>query len=173
MIKCIYVIWCLCRNLLWVSSTRFEGFNEWCILWWKGRRKGLRRKVLAWNSPLTLPFTTALCYLPQLVFMGHFFGAGATERCTQEPANIIELLFLMCCAIWYHLYKLKNVKSTHGGVLLLVKLQVFAWKLLKVTLLHECFPSFLNYTNGSKSRNSPIRTIPYRLTIRRVLAKIT
>ena len=25
--------------------------------------------------------------------------------------------------IWYHLYNLKSVKSTHGGVLLLVKLQ--------------------------------------------------
>ena len=29
----------------------------------------------------------------------------------------------MLCAIWYHLYNLKNVKNTHGGVLLLVKLQ--------------------------------------------------
>ena len=27
----------------------------------------------------------------------------------------------MFCAIWYHLYNLKNVKNTHGGVLLLVK----------------------------------------------------
>ena len=27
------------------------------------------------------------------------------------------------CVIWYHLYNLKNVKNTHGGVLLLVKLQ--------------------------------------------------
>ena len=26
-------------------------------------------------------------------------------------------------AIWYHLYNLKNVKNTLGGVLLLVKLQ--------------------------------------------------
>ena len=25
------------------------------------------------------------------------------------------------CAIWYHLYKLKNVKNTHEGVLLFVK----------------------------------------------------
>ena len=25
----------------------------------------------------------------------------------------------MRCAIWYHLYHLKNVKNTHGGVLLL------------------------------------------------------
>ena len=32
----------------------------------------------------------------------------------------------MRCAIWYHLYNLKNVKNTHGGVLLS----------LKVTLLH-------------------------------------
>ena len=30
---------------------------------------------------------------------------------------------LMLCTIWYHLYNLKNVKNTHGGVLLLVKLQ--------------------------------------------------
>ena len=28
----------------------------------------------------------------------------------------------MFCAIWYHLYNLNNVKNTHGGVLLLVKL---------------------------------------------------
>ena len=30
----------------------------------------------------------------------------------------------MLCAIRYYLYNLKNVKDTHGGVLLLVKLQV-------------------------------------------------
>ena len=30
----------------------------------------------------------------------------------------------MRCAIWYHLYNLKNVKNTHEGVLLLVELQV-------------------------------------------------
>ena len=26
----------------------------------------------------------------------------------------------MFCAIWYHLYNLKNVKNTHGEILLLV-----------------------------------------------------
>ena len=31
---------------------------------------------------------------------------------------------MVLCAIWYHSYNLKNVKNTHGGVLLLVKLQV-------------------------------------------------
>ena len=29
----------------------------------------------------------------------------------------------MHCVIWYHLYNLKNVENTHGGVLLLVKLR--------------------------------------------------
>ena len=32
----------------------------------------------------------------------------------------------MLCAIWYHLYNLKNVKNIHGGKLLLVKLQTEA-----------------------------------------------
>ena len=35
--------------------------------------------------------------------------------------------FVMRCAIWYHLYNLKNVKNTHGGVLILVKLQASAF----------------------------------------------
>ena len=48
----------------------------------------------------------------------------------------------MLCRIWYHLYNLKNVKTTHGGVLLLV---------LKITPLHRCF---LNFTNCTKSHNA-------------------
>ena len=32
-------------------------------------------------------------------------------------------ILVMSYAIWYHLYNLKNVKNTHGGVLLLLKLQ--------------------------------------------------
>ena len=31
----------------------------------------------------------------------------------------------MGCAIWYHLHNLKNVKKSHGGVLLLGKLQAY------------------------------------------------
>ena len=34
-----------------------------------------------------------------------------------------DLPNVMRCAIWYHLYNLNDVKSTHGGVLLLVKSQ--------------------------------------------------
>ena len=34
----------------------------------------------------------------------------------------------MRCGIWYHLYNLKNVKNTYGGVLLLLKLKKYAKK---------------------------------------------
>ena len=36
--------------------------------------------------------------------------------------NAVRTSFVMRCTIWYHLYNLKNVKNTLGGVLLLVKL---------------------------------------------------
>ena len=48
----------------------------------------------------------------------------------------------MRCVILHHLNNLKNVKNTHGGVLLLVKLLAEAYKFAKVTLLHKCFPRF-------------------------------
>ena len=46
---------------------------------------------------------------------------GPPPKCN---ANSTELFspFVMRCAIWYHLHNLKNVKNTHGGVLILVKL---------------------------------------------------
>ena len=40
-------------------------------------------------------------------------------------------LFAMLYAIWYHLYSLKNVENNHGGVILLVKLQVWACSFTK------------------------------------------
>ena len=38
-----------------------------------------------------------------------------------NPANLTKNETL--CAIWQHLYNFKNMKSTHGGVLLVVKLR--------------------------------------------------
>ena len=35
------------------------------------------------------------------------------------------------CTIRYHLYNLKNVKNTHGGVLILLKFPASAFKLYK------------------------------------------
>ena len=51
----------------------------------------------------------------------------------------LAFLHVMRCAIWYHLYNLKNVKNIHGGVLILVKLQASACSL---TLLHGFFFTF-------------------------------
>ena len=47
--------------------------------------------------------------------------------------------YVMRCAIWCHLYNLKNVKPA---------------TLLKLTLLYGCFSRFLNCTNSTKSRNA-------------------
>ena len=48
----------------------------------------------------------------------------------------------MFCAICYHLYNLKNVKNTHGGALLLVKLQADFYMRATLAL------NRLNITNG-------------------------
>ena len=77
-------------------------------------------------------------------------------------------MYVMFCAIWYHLNNFKNVKNTHE-VFLLVKLP---WRsvtfskvagfslqpatLRKVTLLHGCFSRFLNCANDTKLRNSSL-----------------
>ena len=81
----------------------------------------------------------------------------------------------MRCSIWYHLYNFKNVKNTHGGVLLLVKLQAHPATLPKVTLLHGYFLRFLNCTTGTKSRDAShmnsrlsLPTLELRLRINRL-----
>ena len=47
----------------------------------------------------------------------------------EEKLNCNLFLYVVRCAIWYHLYNLKNVENTHGGVLILI-------------LLHWCFSRF-------------------------------
>ena len=68
--------------------------------------------------------------------------------------KIISFLYVMHYVIWYHLHNLKNVKNTHGGVLLLVKLQASACNFTKSNVLYRCFLRFLNCTNGTKSVNA-------------------
>ena len=52
----------------------------------------------------------------------------------------------MRCRIWYHMYNLKNVKNTHGAVLLQPA------TLLKVTLFHGCFSRFLKRAANHKHK---------------------
>ena len=52
----------------------------------------------------------------------------------------------MRCAIWYHLYDFKNVKNTHGGLLILVKLQASACNFTEInTPLWVFFTFFKSY----------------------------
>ena len=60
----------------------------------------------------------------------------------------------MLCVIWYHLYNLKNLKSTHGGVLFSVKLQAEACNFTKSISSPWVFFLFSNCTNGTKLRNA-------------------
>ena len=66
----------------------------------------------------------------------------------------ISLVFNMWyfAYIWYHLYNLKNVKNTHGRVLILVKLQVFTksntppWMFLRFFNLYKWYQITLRIT---------------------------
>ena len=63
------------------------------------------------------------------------------HHCSNQQCN--SVLNMWCfCAIWYNLYDLKNVKNTHGGMLLLVKLQAFC-RLLNII----CFTNWAVTTN--------------------------
>ena len=44
------------------------------------------------------------------------------QDCRVKGSENFQVMF---CAIWYHLYNLKNMKNTHGGVLLIVSLQLY------------------------------------------------
>ena len=56
----------------------------------------------------------------------------------------------MFCAIWYHLYNLKNLKKHPLRSVTFSKPAT----LLKLTLLHGCFLRFLSSTNDTKSRKT-------------------
>ena len=83
-----------------------------------------------------------------------FTQCHLTEKC--KSCSVIldpQDLFVVRCTIWYHLHNLKNIKNTHGGVSLLVKLQTSACNFTKRNTPPRCFSCFLNCTNGTKSRN--------------------
>ena len=69
-----------------------------------------------------------------------------------RSTQIVHIKYKTLYTIWYQLYNLKNVKNTHGGALLQVKLQAS----LTVTLLPGYFSGFLNCPNGTKSRKAYI-----------------
>ena len=55
---------------------------------------------------------------------------------------VFHIIYVMRCASWYHLYNLKNVKNTRGGVLILVKLQAEASNFTKINFPPWMFVTF-------------------------------
>ena len=52
-------------------------------------------------------------------------------HCSPIEKDKCLMAYLMLCEMWYHLSNLKNVKNTHGRVLLLVKLQASTFNFTK------------------------------------------
>ena len=72
-------------------------------------------------------------------------------------------LFAMLCAIWYHLYILKNVRNIHGGVLLLAKCRLQPAPFLKVTLFHGCFSRFFKLYKQYQIVQSVLSVISFEI----------
>ena len=72
----------------------------------------------------------------------------------QNLTDSQRLKNVMLCGICYHLYNLKNVKNTHGGVLFLVKLQASVYNFTRSLSPPWVFSRYLNCANGTKSRKA-------------------
>ena len=78
-----------------------------------------------------------------VVSMAQFFKNYVIEKSCP-----VLLMFSFLFVIWCHLHNLKNVKSTHGGVLLLViKLQALAYKFTKSDTPPLLFFTFFSLCN--------------------------
>ena len=66
--------------------------------------------------------------------------------------HVMLRLYVVRCTILYHLYNLKNVKNTHGGVLLLVKLQAEATcrLLFKLSKQHQIVQSIKYFEKSNE-----------------------
>ena len=71
------------------------------------------------------------------------------EQCIENNFSLAVNFLVICCAIWYHLYNLRNVKNTLEGVFFLVKK---ACNFTKSDIRPWVFSRFLNNANVTKSR---------------------
>ena len=80
--------------------------------------------IVVLNSPpVSRNFKLSFCisFLHQGVFSKLPGGRKSGLGNLKINANCARDQYVMVCAIWYHLYTLKNVKNTHGRMLPLVK----------------------------------------------------
>ena len=68
---------------------------------------------------------------------------------------------MVFCAIWYHLYNLKNVKNIHGGVFILINLQASACNFTESNTAPWVFFTFFKlYKWYQIARSVSYRTLP-------------
>ena len=89
-----------------------------------------------------------------------FQKKSKTVSCDSLKCEALQFFYKhtyeMLYAIWYHLHNLKKRE----------KQLCRSVALLKVTLIYQCFSRFLNFANGTKSRNAshmPKQTRPVSL----------
>ena len=99
----------------WIEYMKWDLYSN--IMWYSARFGTICKILKTWKT--------------------RFYNAYNFTESKTPPWLLVEMLifpytltYVMFCAIWCYLYNLKNVKNTHGGVLLIV------------TLLHECFSRF-------------------------------
>ena len=63
--------------------------------------------------------------------------------------------YVMHCTVWHYLYHLKNVKSTHGEVLVLVKFHAEACNFTKSNTRPWVFFTFLKFYKSCKASYMP------------------
>ena len=91
----------------------------------------------------------------QIKFFRHFFPVDSFKVSIKIIGKSCSRL-IICTALsdMVPFVQLKNVKSKHGGLLLLLKFRLQSATVLKVTLLYGCFSHLLNCTNGTKLRKA-------------------
>ena len=98
-------------------------------------------------------------FLPNVVFL-HYLKHLETVRCRNAKLGTNGLRGLhnifsriknvMRCAIWYYLYNLKNLKNTHGGVL--IKINTPPWVFFTFFKLHKWYQIAQRTTNVKNYR---------------------
>ena len=118
--------------LLVAETTRVETTDKKERIWYKDLEQDWNELYEKFQNINTEPIESNLLVLIRECLLRHrscisqqlkAFSKPAIKKHYIDALNVFKLQiwkqYLILCAIWNHLYNLKNVKNTHGRVLLL------------------------------------------------------